>query len=201
MNQVQRASATLAVCVLIAIIALSLTHRLTKNRIALTQHQWLTDNLQAVLPRGPYDNDPLLSMHTIKAVALGSDQAVEVYPVYKNRQPYAAVLTVVAPDGYNGAIELLLGLTADGKIIGARVTNHNETPGLGDDLELKRSDWINDFSNKSLKNTTSKNWNVRKEGGSFDAFTGATITPRATVHAIFRALRWYERNQGQIFVL
>ena len=201
MNQVQRAGITLAVCVLIAIIALSLTHRLTKNRIALTQHQWLTNNLKAVLPEGPYDNDPLQSMHTIKAAALGSDQAVEVYPVYKNQKPYAVVLTVVAPDGYNGAIELLLGLTADGKIIGARVTNHEETPGLGDDLELKRSDWINDFSNKSLKNTTSKNWNVRKEGGSFDAFTGATITPRATVHAIFRALNWYERNQEQIFVL
>ena len=201
MNQVQRAGITLAVCVLIAIIALSLTHRLTKNRIALTQHQWLTNNLKAVLPEGPYDNDPLLSMHTIKAAALGSDQAVEVYPVYKNQKPYAAVLTVVAPDGYNGAIELLLGLTADGRIIGARVTNHKETPGLGDDLELKRSDWINDFSNKSLKNTTSKNWNVRKDGGSFDAFTGATITPRATVHAIFRALNWYERNQEQIFVL
>lgn len=201
MNQVQRAGITLAVCVLIAIIALSLTHRLTKNRIALTQHQWLTNNLKAVLPEGPYDNDPLQSMHTIKAAALGSDQAVEVYPVYKNQKPYAVVLTVVAPDGYNGAIELLLGLTADGRIIGARVTNHKETPGLGDDLELKRSDWINDFSNKSLKNTTSKNWNVRKEGGSFDAFTGATITPRATVHAIFRALNWYERNQEQIFVL
>lgn len=201
MNQVQRASITLAVCVLIAIIALSLTHRLTANRIALTQHHWLSNNLQAVLPEGPYDNDPLLSMHTIKAVALGSDQAVEVYPVYKNQQPYAAVLTVVAPDGYNGAIELLLGLTADGTIIGARVTNHTETPGLGDDLELKRSDWINDFSNKSLKNTTSKNWNVRKESGSFDAFTGATITPRATIHAIFRALGWYESNQGQVFPL
>jgi electron transport complex protein RnfG len=201
MNQIQRASITLAACVLIAITALSVTHRFTKNRIALTQHQWLTKNLQAVLPEGPYDNDPLLSMHAIEATALGGDQAVEVYPVYKNQKPYAAVLTVVAPDGYNGAIKLLLGLTANGTIIGARVTDHKETPGLGDDLELKRSEWINDFSNKSLKNTTNKSWNVRKQGGSFDTFTGATITPRAVVHAIFRALRWYENNQGRVFIL
>lgn len=190
---------TLAICVLIAIIALSMTHRFTKDRIALTQHQWLTRNLQAVLPEGAYDNDPLLSMHTIKAMALAGDQAVEVYPVYKDQKPYAAVLTIVAPDGYNGGIKILLGLTADGSIIGARVTDHNETPGLGDDLELKRSDWINDFSNKSLESTASKSWNVRKEGGSFDAFTGATITPRAVVHAIFRALKWYEQNQGRVF--
>ncbi|MFT5894339.1 MAG: electron transport complex protein RnfG [bacterium] len=201
MNQVQRASLTLAVCVLTAIVALSMTHRFTKDRIALTQHQWLTNNLQAVLPEGPYDNDPLLSMHTVEAIALGGGQAVKVYPVYKNQKPYAAVLTVVAPNGYNGSIKLLLGLTANGTIIGARVTDHKETPGLGDDLELKRSDWINDFSNKSLNSTTGKSWNVRKEGGSFDAFTGATITPRAVVHAIFRALRWYENNQELIFIL
>lgn len=199
MNQVQRASITLAACVLVAIVALSLTHRFTKERIALTQHLWLTKNLQAVLPTGPYDNDPLLSMHSIEAEALGGKQAVEVYPVYKNQKPYAAVLSLVAPNGYNGAITLLLGLTADGTIIGARVTDHNETPGLGDDLELKRSNWINDFANKSLANTTANNWNVRKEGGSFDAFTGATITPRAVVHAIHRALNWYQNNQARVF--
>lgn len=200
MNTIQRASMTLAICVLIAVTALSMTHQLTKDRIALTQHQWLTKNLKAVLPVGPYDNDPLLSMHTIEAAALAGDQAVKVYPVYKDQKPYAAVLTIVAPDGYNGGIKILLGLTADGSIIGARVTDHNETPGLGDDLELKRSNWINDFSYKSLEGTTSKNWNVRKEGGSFDAFTGATITPRAVVHAIFRALKWYEKNQGRVFM-
>lgn len=200
MSQIQRASVTLAVCVLIAVVALSMTHGLTKNRIALTKHQWLTKSLQAVLPDGPFDNDPLHSMHTVQAEALGGEQAVEVYPVYKDNKPYAAVLTIVAPNGYNGDIRLLLGLTADGTIIGARVTDHSETPGLGDDLELKRSDWINDFSTKSLTNTTSKNWNVRPEGGSFDAFTGATITPRAVVHAIFRALRWFDNNQRRVFI-
>lgn len=200
MNPVKRASITLAVCVLTAIFALSMTHQLTKNRIALSQHQWLTKNLQAVLPTGPYDNDPLLSMHTITADALGGDQSVEIYPVYKDNKPYAAVLTLVAPDGYSGNINLLLGITANGAIIGARVTKHNETPGLGDDLELKRSDWIKDFTDESLQNTTSRDWNVKKEGGSFDAFTGATITPRAVIQAIFRALRWFDTNQGRVFV-
>jgi len=201
MNPIQRASLTLAVCVLIATVVLALTHKLTASRIALTQHQWLTKNLQAVLPSGTYDNDPLLSMHTIKATALGTDQSLEVYPVYKNQKPYAAVLTVIAPDGYNGAIKILLGLTADGTIIGARVSNHKETPGLGDDLEIKRSDWIEDFSDNRLESTTDAHWNVRKEGGSFDAFTGATITPRAVIRAIYRALKWYEDNQALVFVL
>jgi Na+-translocating ferredoxin:NAD+ oxidoreductase subunit G len=200
MSQIQRASVTLAVCVLIAIVSLSVTHRLTKNRIALTKHQWLTQSLHTVLPDGPFDNDPLLSMHTVTTAALGKDQAVEIYPVYRDKKPYAAVLTIVAPNGYNGAIKLLLGITADGRIIGARVTDHNETPGLGDDIELKRSNWINEFSYKSLANTTSEHWNVRQEGGSFDAFTGATITPRAVIQAIFRALNWYKHNQGSVFI-
>jgi electron transport complex protein RnfG len=199
MNQVQRASVTLAVCVLIAIIALSMTHRLTEDRIALTQHQWLSKNLEAVMPSGSYDNDPLLSMHFIEAVELGSEKPVAIYPIYKNQNPYAAVLTVTAPDGYNGAIKLLLGLYANGTIIAARVTSHTETPGLGDDLELKRSDWIHDFSKKSLNSTTIENWNVRKQGGDFDAFTGATITPRAVVHAIYRALKWYEDNHDRVY--
>lgn len=197
MNTIQRASVTLAVCVAIAIVAVSLTYELTRDRISITQHQWHTRNLRAVLPEGPYDNDPLLSMHSLHASALGSDEPVKVYPVYKERKPYAAVLTVIAPDGYNGAIELVLGLKANGTIIGARVTQHNETPGLGDDLDLKRSDWINSFRNKSL--TTNTLWNVRKDGGSFDAFTGATITPRAVVHAIYRALQWFENNQNKVF--
>ena len=200
MSNVARASLTLAVCVLVALIALLVTHQLTKERIAQTQHQWLTKNLQAVLPAGPFDNDPLMSMHTVEAIALGSEQPINVYPIYKDQKPYASVLTVIAPDGYNGSIKLLLGLMANGTIIGTRVTAHNETPGLGDDLELKRSDWIQDFSDKSLVNTTSESWNVKKEGGSFDAFTGATITPRSVVHAIHRALTWYEHNNEQIFI-
>ena len=199
MNPIHRAGLTLGTCVLVAIVALSATHHLTKKRIASTQHQWLTNNLASILPNGPFDNDPLLSAHNINAPSLGSDKPLTVYPVYKDEKPLAAVLTVIAPNGYNGQITLLLGVSVNGTIIGARVTNHNETPGLGDDIELKRSEWIHSFSNKSLSNTTSLYWNVRKDNGTFDAFTGATITPRAVIHAVYRALKWFENNQDRVF--
>lgn len=200
MNSIQRASLVLASGVLIAVVSLMVVSQLTQSRIADNVQRINTESLNAILPTGPYDNHPLELAHWVTAAALAPNQAVKIYPIYKNRKPYAAAITVVAPDGYNGAIQLLLGITENGTVSGVRVITHKETPGLGDDIEIKRSTWINDFTSKSLANTQTSLWDVKKEGGSFDAFTGATITPRSVIHAIQRALTWYSQHSDQVFI-
>lgn len=194
-----RTGVTLAACVLLAIAALSLVHELTRERMQQAREQWLLQGLSAVLPAPPYDAEPLSTQRLIIAPELGSQQALPLYTVYRDGQPLAAVLSVIAPDGYNGNIHLLLGIRPDGQIIAARVTEHRETPGLGDDIEFARSDWITQFDGRSLQHGGRGDWAVRKRGGNFDALTGATITPQAIIGAIQRALRWYEVHGDEVF--
>ncbi len=194
-----RTGLTLAGCVILAIAALSLVHQLTRERMEVARQQWLLQGLSAVLPEGPHDADPLSTRKLITAVELGSVQPLPLYTVYRSGQPLAAVLSVIAPDGYNGNIQLLLGIHPDGQIIGARVTEHRETPGLGDDIDIHRSDWIRQFDGRSLQTDASQAWNVKKRGGGFDAMTGATITPQAVITAIHRALLWYQQHRDEVF--
>jgi len=199
MTTIQRGAFILATCVLFAIIALAATNALTKKRILETQKQWRQKTLFAILPDTTFDQDPLSNEHFIRTDALSMSGPVPVYPVFVEEKPYAAILTLDAPDGYNGNIRILLGIRVDGVVLGARVLEHHETPGLGDDIELKRSDWILGFNGKSLNTSPTEDWTVRKLGGTFDAFTGATITPRAVINAVHRALRWFENNTMQVF--
>jgi electron transport complex protein RnfG len=124
---------------------------------------------------------------------------VTLYRAYRNGRPVAVLGTPVAPDGYSGSIRLLIGLYADGTLAGVRVLAHRETPGLGDFIEASRSDWILGFAGKSLHDPTASGWAVRKDGGVFDQFTGATITPRAVVKAVHRFLIYYEQQRERLF--
>ncbi|ASJ70422.1 electron transport complex subunit RsxG [Granulosicoccus antarcticus] len=200
MNSITKTGLTLGLCVLVAIAALSAAHSLTRERIEKAQQQWLQQGLIAVLPEGPFDAEPLDSAQMITAPELGSDVPQPLYTVYQNQTPSAAVLSVIAPDGYNGDIHLLLGLSYEGQITGVRVIEHRETPGLGDDIEYSHSDWITGFNGQSLASSLPTDWAVRKNGGSFDAFTGATITPRAVINAVYRALKWYSLHRQELFV-
>lgn len=190
---------TLGLCVLAAIIALTLGHWLTRDRIEKARQQWLMQGLFEVLPAGPYDASPLAGIKWITAPELGSSEAMPLYRVYRDNEPLAAALSIVAPDGYNGDIRMLMGVGIDGHITGVRVLEHHETPGLGDDVEYPRSNWITRFNGLSLQGTSASDWTVRKQGGRFDAFTGATITPRAVINAIHRALGWFARNHEDLF--
>ena len=111
----------------------------------------------------------------------------------------AAVLTAVAPEGYGGGIRLLVAINYDGTLAGVRVLSHHETPGLGDKIEAERSDWILQFEGLSLENPAPRNWRVKKDGGRFDQFTGATITPRAVVAAVYDALVYFEAHREALF--
>jgi electron transport complex protein RnfG len=106
---------------------------------------------------------------------------------------------VVAKDGYSGDISLLVGIDFDGIIQGVRTIEHKETPGLGDKVDHKKSPWIDSFIGKSLSNTPLDGWAVTKDGGVFDGFTGATITPRAVVNAVHQGLLYHQRQQSVLY--
>ena len=110
----------------------------------------------------------------------------------------AVVLAPVAPGGYSGSIHLLVGIAPDGTLLGVRVTEHRETPGLGDAIEARKSDWIRRFTGRSLGDPPFERWRVRKDGGDFDQFTGATVTPRAVVGAVANVLVYFDRHRAEL---
>jgi electron transport complex protein RnfG len=176
------------------------THDSTAQRIADNQRRALLKSINELVPGDWYDNDiysDIMYVHNPKL--LGTDQAVPVYRARKGGWPVAAVLVPVAPDGYNGDIVLLVAIKLDGTLAGVRVLSHRETPGLGDSIEADRSDWIRGFRGKSLNNPKLENWKVKRDGGEFDQFTGATITPRAVVKAVKNALLYYKQFGDSLF--
>ena len=170
---------------------LALTHCSTKSAIERSEQQMLLDQLQRILPPGSFDNELTNDTTTISDSRLGSKGPITIWRARQNGEITAVIVASEAPDGYNGRIRLLVGITREGKVAGVRVTAHKETPGLGDDIEVSRSDWILSFAGKSLTSPEASGWAVQKDGGVFDQFTGATITPRAVVKAVKNTLEVY----------
>ena len=172
----------------------------TEDDIKHNEKLTLLRKLNNIIPAESYDNDLLLDTIIIKPSRLLSTKEESLaYMARKNNQNVAVVYSSIAPNGYNGSIHLLVGVNADGTLSGVRVVKHRETPGLGDVVESSRSNWILGFDNKSLSNPDSKHWKVKRDGGVFDQFTGATITPRAVVKAVHNALLYFDRNQNMLF--
>ena len=169
----------------------SLVFHGTKDKIAANERQALLDSLQSVLNQDSYDND--LTNDVIQL------QTYTIYRARKSGTPVAAILTSTTPHGYNGDISLLIGIDIIGKITGVRVLKHRETPGLGDKIEIKKSNWIKSFKHKSINDMHAKQWAVKRDGGGFDQFTGATITPRAIVNEVRKTGLFFQQNQQTIF--
>ncbi|SFF42265.1 electron transport complex protein RnfG [Fontimonas thermophila] len=199
LTQMTRSGLVLAAFAAIAATLLASTYALTADRIRAAEQQRLLRQLEAVLPAGAYDNDVASDIIRRPIAELRADAPVTIYRARRGGTPVAAVLTVTAPDGYGGPIELLVGIGADGRLTGVRVTAHQETPGLGDKIEIDRSDWIRAFTGRSLTDPPPPRWAVRKDGGVFDQFTGATITPRAVIKAVRQALEYFEHHRADIF--
>ena len=123
----------------------------------------------------------------------------KIYLARKDGRINTVIIPAIAPDGYTTQIKILVGIHADGSIAGVRVTEHRETPGLGDKIETRKSDWIQGFNGLSLGNPAGEGWAVKKDGGQFDSFTGATITPRAVVSAVHRALLYFRDHKEPVF--
>ncbi|MBV2133121.1 electron transport complex subunit RsxG [Pseudomonas sp. MAP12] len=180
-----------AVCALVA-LSLLVGDRLTHRQIAAQQVEDRLVVLRQVLPAALYDNNPLQEAFKVEDRELGE---VEVYPARKG-DLLTAVAFQVSNIGYGGPIRQLIALDAEGRILGVRVLGHKETPGLADKIEASRSDWIKAFDGLSLASTPLAQWKVKKDGGQFDQFAGATITPRAVVKSVLQALQFQARQAG-----
>ncbi len=172
----------------------------TRQAIAENERRVLLRNLHALLPAEKLDNDIVSDTRLIMASPLLG--TVDKSPVYRARlrgEPVAVVFNSIAPNGYSGKIHLLVGVYFDGRVAGVRAIKHAETPGLGDAIEVQKSPWVLDFDGKSLDNPVCARWSVERDGGNFDQFTGATITPRAVVQAVKKTLLYYEKNADNLF--
>lgn len=195
-----QAALLLGLVALMAVMLLATTEALTRDRIAMAERDAELAALAAVLPLQAYDNDPLADAITVVAPAwLGDGGARTVWRARLGDAPTQLVLQTRAPRGYSGPIDLLVGTDAQGVVAGVRVTRHSETPGLGDGIEIRRSDWIDGFRGRSLSNPEPAGWRVRRDGGEFDQFTGATITPRAVVAAVASTLAFVETHGQALF--
>lgn len=176
---------------------LSGTFGLTFDAIARSEQASQQALLAQTLPEDSFDAD--LVAHAIAAdPLLGNKRPSQAYLARKAGLSSGVVLEVTAPDGYAGEIKLLVGILADGRIGGVRVVTHKETPGLGDYIEIKKNRWIRQFDGLSLSNPPREQWRVRKDGGRFDYLAGATITPRAVVKAVARALQYFEQHKAEL---
>lgn len=178
---------------------LAITNENTKAPIAQSEALARMDLFRQILPENLHDNDLLKDTIQIAPSDLLGDVDLTVHRARINHQPAAVILESVAPDGYSGNIKLLIAVKYDGSLSGVRVLAHKETPGLGDYIEIARDTWIKQFDHQSLLTKNEKDWQVKKDGGTFDYMAGATITPRAVVKAVHKALQYYAENKDKLF--
>ncbi|MBV1842414.1 electron transport complex subunit RsxG [Photobacterium ganghwense] len=199
-NAMKKNGGLLAIFALLATTLVSVTNLLTEDRIQEQQQKELLKVLNQVIPADSHDNELYKSCTLINNEQyLGTPTPMPAYVAEKAGQKTGIAIEAVAPDGYSGASKLVVGLNIDGKVTGVRVLNHNETPGLGDKIDTRISNWINSFTGKKVNGEKDTRWAVRKDGGEFDQFTGATITPGAVVGAVKRVSLYYQQNQQHIF--
>jgi electron transport complex protein RnfG len=199
-REIGRSAAALGLVAIIGATLLAAVQLATAERIAAQERRVMLEQLGQVLPAAEYDNDLLADTLVVRdEVHFPRGQDVLVYRARRGGEPLAVVLDFRAVDGYSGDIRLLAGVRRDGSLAGVRVVAHRETPGLGDAIEAAKSDWILGFDDRSLQDPAVPGWAVKKDGGAFDQFTGATITPRAVVDALRLALEYYAANGRALF--
>lgn len=175
------------------------THQSTYKQIAANERMALLSKLNQILPADKYDNNLLKTTLEIEAdYRLGQEKASKIYIARQQGEVSAMIFSVIAPKGYSGKIKILVGINIDGTLAGVRIVSHKETPGLGDAMETAKSDWVFSFNGKSLQQPAETQWKVKRDGGVFDQFTGATITPRAVVQAVHLCLLYFDRHKTEL---
>jgi len=195
-----RAALALGAAALVAGSIAMLAHDATRERIAVDDRARRAAQLESLLRGLGHDNDLLSDVTYVRDPdLLGTVSPVPVYRARLAGRPTAIVIAPVAPDGYAGSIDLLVAIRADGRVLAVRATAHRETPGLGDAIDEKKSDWIHRFTGRALGDPPLERWKVRKDGGDFDQFTGATVTPRAVVRAVSGSLQYFAQHGDDLF--
>ncbi|MDH5923345.1 electron transport complex subunit RsxG [Vibrio splendidus] len=194
LNAIKKNGLVLAIFACASTGLVAVTHYLTKDQIKQQEQAQLLSVLNQVIPHNLHDNELFSACTLVESEELGTEQAMPAYIATLNGEPSAIAIEAIAPDGYNGAIKVIVGMKIDGTILGTRVLSHRETPGLGDKIDLRVSDWILSFAGKQVTESNLDRWKVRKDGGDFDQFTGATITPRAVVKSVKQAVQYVNQN-------
>lgn len=172
------------------------TQIMTKETIEKEIKKAQSKALLQIVSQDEHDNDLLDDTFTLEAGGLlNLPTRKDAYVARQNNMPVAVILPVVAENGYSGPISMIVGIEASGQVKGVRVINHKETPGLGDKIDIKKSEWIKQFEGTSLTEPAAEQWKVIKDGGQFDQLTGATITPRAVVSGVHNALNFFQQNK------
>lgn len=195
-----KTAGTLIVFALIWTFLLAIIHKITEAPILASEAEARLSLFRQIMPDSMHDND--LLKNVIKVAPdplLGNKEPIEINVAKINNKTSAVILEAIAPDGYSGNIKLLIAIRADGTLSGVRVLAHKETPGLGDYIDITRGNWIKHFDDESLSKTPDAMWYVKKDDGKFDYMAGATITPRAVVKAVFKALQYAKINQAKLF--
>ena len=197
-----KSGVTLAVIAAFCTSLVALTWQLTAERIETNKKEWLERSLKPALAGLFFDSPVTESMLMIPPPhELPGSEAAIIYRVYAGEEPVAALFVVSARDGYAGPIRLLIGIAMDGSVTGVRVLEHRETPGMGDRIEITKTDWILQFDGHSLQDPEPGRWAIKGDGGDFDQLTGASVTPRAIIKAIKRTLTYFAANRVDVFAL
>ncbi|MCL1126459.1 electron transport complex subunit RsxG [Shewanella surugensis] len=189
----------LALFALICTALVAVVNHLTADQIKQQETQELGRILQQIIPTNLHDN--VIAQHCIRITApaaLGTINSMPAYIASKNGIATAIAMETIAPDGYNGNIRIIVGIDAQGRVLGVRTLAQQETPGLGDKIEIRKSDWVNSFQGMILNAATASHWKVKKDGGDIDQFTGATITPRAYVKAVKNTLNYFNQHKTDL---
>jgi len=201
-SSIRKNSLLLGTFALVTTALLAFTADFTKERIANAERAAQQKALFEIVPRTRHNNDLLSETIQVPESAwagLGLKSGGDIYVARHTNETIAVIIPATAPDGYSGDIRMIVGINADGTIAGVRVVDHKETPGLGDKIDLKKHQWILGFNGKSLTTPESSQWKVKKDGGEFDQFAGATITPRAVVNQVRRVLEFVDAHRDELF--
>ena len=201
-SSIGKNSVMLGAFALVATALLALTAELTKGRIANSEREAQEKALLDVVPRQSQDANLLTETMKVPPEAwagLGLKAGGDIFVVRRADDAIAVIIPAVAPDGYSGEVKMIVGVDAEGEITGVRILDHHETPGLGDKIDIKKTPWILSFTGKSLANPSAPHWKVKKDGGDFDQFAGATITPRAVVNQVRKVLEFVESHKNELF--
>ena len=179
------------ICCIVGVMILAGEHS-TRDHIKNALDQDQRNMLAEIIPKDLYNNDITQTTIMVNNPDLRKD--VKVFIAQKDDEITAFAYNTQS-EGYGGTINMIIGVNISGEILGVRVIQHSETPGLGDKIEITKDSWITSFNGRSLENTQKDHWNVKKDGGDFDQFTGATITPRAVVRGVERSLIFFRQNK------
>jgi len=200
-NTVLRNGLILGGFALVTTSIIALTFSFTAQRIEAAKERQLLTTLNQVVAPSMHDNELHTDCIEVQATELLGNKPQRVYRSRQGDANTALIIETTAPNGYSGAIDLVVAIDLQNTVLAARVVNHKETPGLGDKIELRVSDWILSFSDVVYDEQRDDRWGVKKDGGQFDQFTGATITPRAVVEAIKNAAIYGQNNIQTLFAL